>query len=96
MAINRISLKNFRCFREVDVNLSKITLLTGANSSGKSSLLYGLLVALQSKDFPFYLSPNGQYVNMGDFEELSFNHLRDNIIGIDISLDIFPLGREDF
>lgn len=87
MAINRIALKNFKCFKKVDVNLSKITLLTGENSSGKSSLLYGLLAIFQSKDFPFYLSPNGKYVNMGDFEEISFNHLRNNTIGIDISLE---------
>lgn len=89
MAITRILLKNFKCFQEVEVNLAKITLLTGGNSSGKSSLMYGLLAALQSKQFPFYLSPNGKYVNMGDFEEISFNHKRDNPLEIDITVDDF-------
>ena len=86
MSINSISLKNFKCFREMDIKLSKITLLTGANSSGKSSLLYGILAALQSKDFPFYLSPNGKYVKMGDFDEISFKHLINNKIEINISV----------
>jgi predicted ATP-dependent endonuclease of OLD family len=84
MLINRLALKNFKCFKEVDVTFAKLTLLTGENSSGKTSLLSGILAPLQSKDFPFYLSPNGQYVNLGDFEEMSFNHLKDNEIDIEL------------
>ncbi|OQX04249.1 MAG: hypothetical protein BWK80_54005 [Desulfobacteraceae bacterium IS3] len=86
MRINSVSLKNFKCFRETEVHLSRITLLTGENSSGKSSLLYGLLAPFQSEGFPFYLSPNGQYVNIGDFREMSFNHLKENKIEINISV----------
>jgi len=63
--INNISLKNFKCFQQTAINLSRITLLTGENSTGKSSVLYGLLAPFQSNDFPLYLSPNGRYVNMG-------------------------------
>jgi len=86
MRINYLALKNFKCFRQTEIRLSRITLLTGENSSGKSSLLYGLLVPFQSKGFPLYLSPNGQYVNMGDFREMSFNHLKENKIEINISV----------
>ena len=74
--INNISLKNFKCFQQTAINLSRITLLTGENSTGKSSVLYGLLAPFQSNDFPLYLSPNGRYVNMGDFKEISFNNLK--------------------
>lgn len=84
--INTISLKNFKCFQQTDINLSRITLLTGENSSGKSSVLYGLLAPFQSNEFPLYLSPNGRYVNMGDFKEISFNNLKENKIEIDISV----------
>jgi len=86
MIINNISLKNFKCFNETELNFSRITLLTGANSSGKSSLLYGILSTFQSKNFPFYLSPNGKYVNMGDFETISFNNVKDNPLDINISI----------
>jgi predicted ATPase len=85
MSIDRIALKNFKCFRELDVEFSKITLLTGENSSGKSSLIYAILAILQSK-FPFYLSPNGKYINLGDFEEISFQHSKDNQLAIDLFL----------
>ncbi len=82
MIIEKIVLKNFKCFPDLDINLSKITVLTGENSSGKSSFIYGLLSAFQSENFPFYLSPNGKYVNMGDFIEMSFNNIRNNKISL--------------
>jgi predicted ATPase len=90
MRIERLALKNFKCFKEVDVSFSKITLLTGENSSGKSSLIYGILVPLQSinfnndKSFPLYLSLNGRYVNTGGFEEVSFSHNLKNSLGIEL------------
>ncbi|MBI2328333.1 MAG: AAA family ATPase, partial [Chloroflexi bacterium] len=86
MAIEHIRLKNFKCFKEVDLGFAPITVLTGANSSGKSSLLYGILAVFQSSGFPFSLSPNGKYVDMGDFTELCFGHDRDSEVGIDIDL----------
>jgi predicted ATPase len=91
MRIHRLALKNFKCFKEVDVSFSKITLLTGENSSGKSSLIYGILSPLQSLNlygdsFPLYLSFNGDYVNMGGFEDVSFNHNLKNNLMIDLSM----------
>jgi predicted ATPase len=85
MIINKLGLKNFKCFKEVEVDFSKITLLTGENSSGKSSLIYGLLAPFQSEGFPLYLFPNGKYVNMGDFEEISFKNSKNNKIEINIA-----------
>ena len=72
--INKINLENFKCYEKIDIDTSKITLLTGANSSGKSSLLYSVLGAIQSREFPFQFSPNGKYIKMGDFEEIVHNH----------------------
>ncbi|GBO56468.1 hypothetical protein APA_4804 [Pseudanabaena sp. lw0831] len=91
MWIHQIALKNFKCFKEVDISFSKITLLTGENSSGKSSLIYGILAPIQSVNFhivsfPLYLSFNGNYVNMGGFGEVSFNHDLKNQIGIEMTL----------
>jgi len=94
MFVKNISLKKFKCFEDIDLEFKKITLLTGQNSSGKSSLLYGLLAPFQSLDFPFYLSPNGKYVNLGDFNEMVFRNLKDEIISI--NFEIFDDSKELF
>jgi predicted ATPase len=86
MYITRIAAKQFKCFKSVDVELPKLTLLTGANSSGKSSLLYALLLPLQSYGFPLYLSPNGKYVNMGDFAEMVHCNQKRGVIELDYTL----------
>ncbi len=91
MQIHRLALKNFKCFKEVDVSFSKITLLTGENSSGKSSLIYGILTPIQSVNFhstsfPLYLSLNGSYVSMGGFTNVSFDHNLKHLIGIELMI----------
>lgn len=87
MSIKKITLENFKCYKKIELNLSPITLLTGANSSGKSSLMYSILGAIQSREFPFQFSPNGKYVNMGDFTEIVNNHEREKIISIEFQYE---------
>lgn len=87
MKINSISLNNFKCFDKVKIDLSKITLLTGANSSGKSSLIYSLIGAIQSREFPLQFSPNGKYVNMGDYNEIVLSHDSQKEIMISFNID---------
>lgn len=48
--IRRISLRNFKCFEQIDVPFSALTVLSGINGSGKSSVLQALLLARQSAD----------------------------------------------
>lgn len=75
MKIEQLTLENFKCFKsEKTFDFSRLTILTGANSSGKSSVMYAILAALQSDDFPYKLSTNGTYVNLGDFKEISNAH----------------------
>ena len=86
--LKRIKASNFKCFsKEVDIDFGKLTLLTGANSTGKSSLMYSVLGALQSPRFPFEYSANGRYVNMGSFSEMVFCHNRTLPIGISFTLN---------
>jgi len=77
MNLKKVTIGNFKCFQaENEIELGKLTLLTGANSSGKSSIIYSILGAIQSGEFPFQFSTNGKYVNMGDFREVVHNHNR--------------------
>ncbi|GHV23867.1 hypothetical protein FACS189428_7750 [Clostridia bacterium] len=81
MNLQKVTIENFKCFHsKTEIELGKLTLLTGANSSGKSSIMYSILGAIQSGEFPFQFSTNGKYVNMGDFQEIVYNHVKDDKI----------------
>lgn len=95
MFIEQLALENFKCFQQTTIDFSKITLLTGANSSGKSSIIKAILAALQTNDFPFYLSPNGDYVNLGDYSEMVFRNDTTKEIGVSFKLntEVMPSNR---
>ena len=48
--ITNITLENFKCFRQLSINPKLITVLIGANGTGKSSVLQALLLLKQSED----------------------------------------------
>ncbi|AYL95008.1 DUF3696 domain-containing protein [Mucilaginibacter celer] len=68
-----IELKNFKGFKEAQIDIGDLTILTGANSSGKSALTNSILSILQSDIFRFELSINGDYVNLGDYADIINN-----------------------
>src|SRR6266581_3133883 len=84
MHIEKLVLDNFKCFGHEELRVAKITLLLGANSTGKSSLLHGVLGALQSDQFPISFSANGALVNLGDFLSISHGHHLDQDFGISL------------
>jgi len=89
MIIEKLQLENFKCFKQTEIDFGKITLLTGANSSGKSSLIDALLAVMQTEQFPLYLSPNGKYKNMGGFENIS-HHSKNELIKISLIFPVLP------
>ena len=40
--INKVSIRNFKCLREVSIDLERFTIFVGPNASGKSSILQGM------------------------------------------------------
>lgn len=46
--INRLHIKNFKAFVKADITFSKLTLLTGMNGLGKSTIIQSLLLIRQS------------------------------------------------
>lgn len=46
--IERISLKNFKCHKNFEIDLAELNILTGSNAAGKSSLIQALLLAYKS------------------------------------------------
>ncbi len=93
-----IGLKNFRIFDHTYGflgELSSINILTGANNSGKSSIIKALqLLKNSSKEnqFPLYLDLNQQEHLLGDFDNVLFDKQNRNLI---IALPFTFLGMNN-
>lgn len=77
--ITRIVLRNFKCFLELERNLSALTVLTGLNSTGKSTLIQALrIVGL--------LNAHGEALlpGHGTWEELECKHSESGVISIHV------------
>jgi len=88
--ITKLSLGNFRSIRDSEVPLGKITVLTGPNNSGKSSIIYGLLtlknVVLNSNQaIDGFL--NLGFLNLGGFAQSVFlkKETSEITLGIEVS-----------
>lgn len=45
--LRKVKLKNFKCHRNVEIDLENLTILTGSNAAGKSSFIQGVLLAVE-------------------------------------------------
>ena len=64
--ITSLTLHNFKAWRNIDMDLGKVTGIFGANSSGKSSLLQFLLMLKQTKN----ATDRGLVIDFGDANNL--------------------------
>lgn len=85
--IKELSIKNFRSIREATLELGRITVLNGANNSGKSSVLYALQVlqnAMYKSGQPVDEFFNFKFVNLGGLKESTFKKNLKNSVGLKI------------
>ena len=85
--ITQLHIRNFRSIKSSDLKLGKITVLTGANNSGKSSFIYALLALKNIIDNPNQSIDNFltlPFINLGGFEQSVF----DKNMGVDILLGV--------
>lgn len=84
--INSITLKNFKCFENQTIPLSNLTLLTGMNGSGKSSVIQSLLALKQSYERDMLddvgLAVNGELVALGKARDVLFEEAQSDLIEI--------------
>lgn len=89
MKLTNLSLSNFRIFKNQSFDFKKLTVLTGANSSGKSSILHSIASILQTNTtpcFPFNLKNNGDLVSLGGYKDIVNGNSSRKKIGIGIKL----------
>jgi AAA15 family ATPase/GTPase len=83
--IDLLGLKNFRIFDDQTgffEELSSINILTGANNSGKSSVIKALQMlknSVSKNEYPFDLDLTDQEHLLGDFENVLYNKKNKNI-----------------
>lgn len=74
--ITKISLKNFKAFKDLnELRIKPVTILCGTNSCGKTSILQSILLTkqtLESQNPNQTILLNGRFVHMGPFENIIF------------------------
>lgn len=85
--LEHIELLNFKSARNLPVTLAALTVLTGLNGSGKSSVLQALALLKQSLRInagPQKLALRGALVRLGRSEDVRFENATDDEIGFTI------------
>ena len=89
MAIKRIRAKNFKSFKELDVELGDLNILIGANASGKSNFvdIFRFLRDIRSSGLENAISLQGgveylRNINIGSSEALSLDVVFDQVFGV--------------
>lgn len=83
--ISKIELKNFKCFEDITVPFKNVTVLTGINGMGKSTVIQALLLMRQSylKDRKINgLHLNGKYVDLGNAQDVLYEKAVKDEVGI--------------
>jgi predicted ATPase len=86
--LNGMTLRYFKCFDELHLPIRKLTLLSGTNASGKSSVLQSLCLLHQTmseREWSRHLLLNGKTVQLGTVVDVvdQVNGRRDFEIGLD-------------
>jgi predicted ATPase len=88
MSIREIRWLNFRAFRDTDwLEVRPLTIIVGANNSGKSSVLDPLLLlkqTLRSKRAQSALVLRGDFINAGSFSDIAYQHQETSLVTLGI------------
>jgi predicted ATPase len=94
--IRNISLENFKCFEHLELELAPLTIITGINGMGKSSVIQSLLLLRQSFD-ERYLQVDKQVLVKGELVNLvsgdAIRYAPAKLADVKISIDFD--GREN-
>jgi predicted ATPase len=66
--LTQINIQHFKCFENLELPLAQLTLLTGTNASGKSSVLQGLVLlhqTMREHEWSRRLMLNGETIKLG-------------------------------
>ena len=92
--LERIVLRNFKCFEELDLTCSPLTMLCGVNGMGKSSLIQALLVLGQSASSGDLLRGElvlgGELTDIGTGQDTLFEDAEEEVIVFELHHQVVP------
>src|SRR4051812_17743764 len=87
--VNSVVLRNFKCFKQHSFSLGQLSLFTGLNSAGKSTLLQALILLRQSylmQTLPKRgLLLNGSLLQLGTSEGILHKGADEDVVGISVT-----------
>jgi predicted ATPase len=96
--IESITFENYKAFKNGKLNIKPITILLGANSSGKSSIFQLLLLMEQTINneelYESALKLNGKYINLGEDENLIKDQIKTNSLQFSFEFQSPDFSRE--
>jgi predicted ATPase len=91
--LTRLSIRNFKTFSQLELDLAPLTVLTGFNSSGKSTVIQALLLAQVASQSDSWVPLNGPYgLNLGEAGDVLHSKAVTNEISFQLT---GPNGTEE-
>ncbi len=88
--IRLVRLQNYKCFENQLLEFNALTLLSGLNNTGKSTVIQSLLLLRQSYQQNLLqttgLALNGDLVHIGTAKDALFEGAKEDVIGFDLEL----------
>ena len=91
--IKELKISNFKSIKEQSFEFKPLVILTGTNSSGKSSILHAILLTLDNRTS---LSLQELTRNFDKFSIVRNSFIKKDIISIDINGRSFIINDEDY
>lgn len=86
--IEKIEIKNFKCFEKLELELHDLNVFSGLNGMGKSTVIQSMLLLKQSQQLnclPGSVCLNGEYVNLGMAQDILYEDTNDESMIIQLS-----------
>ncbi len=86
MRIEKVKIENFKSLKNADITLGNLTLITGVNSSGKSSFIQTLLFLKQNQNIADKkeLIFEGKYINIDNVKSYIYQEAKNENVNISI------------
>jgi len=90
--INKIRLKNFKCFEDETIDFAPMNLWAGLNGMGKSTVIQAILLLRQNYELGLLqsdkgISLNGELVQIGNAKDLLYQYFKNQEVGIEIIVE---------